>query len=629
MYKDNVLHARDHYRNADFATELGTAFDFSDRFTDELLRMREIQLLDRNAWSKFVGCFRNQGCDDEHHAWRCEYWGKMMRGACFTYKALSAKSPDDELYAVLEETVRDMLTTQDELGRFSTYSLEQEFHGWDIWGRKYIMLGFIYFLDICRDDALADEIIEAVKRHADYMIEKLGREEDGKLVIAACSDHWDGLNSCSILEPYMFLYNITKKQRYFDFAEYIISFGGTVHTNFFELAYEDKIPIHKYPETKVYEMISCFEGLAEYVKVTGNEHYKEAIIRFGRRILREEATIIGCLGCQFESFDHAVVEQFNENHRGVMQETCVTVTWMKFLWQLWRMTGDACFMDAFESAQYNAMSAALRSHINMEENSGVPIPIHSYNPLRHDIRFEEVGGKQYIEPDLYYGCCVCISSAGYALNTLVSAGQSKDGLYINLFRTGTITTKDITLTVNAKNYASEGKVSFRVDECAAGSMKLNIRFPQWAYRKACLHIDGTSLTLDADKTEHPGYYSIFVKEGSEFMLEFPLVLRYIHPKDVADTPTGYVPYVAVRLGPQVYALDETFDEEPAYPIDDREGIWTWELAEGNSHATEEVPVPCRSIVKVPLKNGEKLTLVDYPSAGQEKGHKVCAWIKMM
>ena len=125
-------------------------------------------------------------------------------------------------------------------------------------------------------------------RHADYMISKLGREEDGKLVIAACTNNWDGLNSCSILEPYMLLYNITGEQRYLDFAEYIISFGGTLHANLFDLAYEDKTPIFQYHVTKAYEMISCFEGLAEYVKVTGNEYYREAVIRFGRRVLREE-----------------------------------------------------------------------------------------------------------------------------------------------------------------------------------------------------------------------------------------------------------------------------------------------------------------------------------------------------
>ena len=621
MYKEKIRSRCDHYRDADFAVELGAAFDFSDRFTDEQLRMREIQLLDRNAWSKFVGCFKNQGCDDEHHAWRCEYWGKMMRGACYIYRALSAKTPDDELYAVLEETVRDMLTAQDELGRFSTYTLGAEFHGWDIWGRKYIMLGFIYFLDICRDDELADEIVKALMRHADYMIEKLGREEDGKLVIAACTDHWDGLNSCSVLEPFMLLYNITHEQRYLDFGEYVISFGGTLHTNLFHLAHEDKTPIHQYPVTKAYEMISCFEGLAEYVKITGNEYYKEAIIRFGRRVLREETTIIGCLGCEYESFDHAVVEQFNEEHRGIMQETCVTVTWMKFLWQLWRMTGDADFMDAFEIAGYNAMSASLRRHIDMEANSGVPIPIHSYNPLRHEVRFEEVGGRQYIEPDLYYGCCVCISTAGFALNTLAAAAVHKNHLFINLFRTGTITTDDITLTMDAKNYIAGGyDVSFTVEKCRDAKI-LAIRIPAWNNRTAHLMLDDMTIPVNASDS---GYFSLSVKEGAHFKLSFMPKFTYITPSDVSDVPTNCDKYLAVRQGPQIYAIDDTDENEGIYEIDTESGCGSWVLA---GH-TEEAPVPCRTMLKLPLKNGEKLTLVDYPSAGQEDGHKVSAWIKL-
>ena len=64
----------------------------------------------------------------------------MMRGACFTLASLPAGEETDELYAVLEITVRDLLTTQDGLGRISTYSAEKEFRGWDLWGRKYVML---------------------------------------------------------------------------------------------------------------------------------------------------------------------------------------------------------------------------------------------------------------------------------------------------------------------------------------------------------------------------------------------------------------------------------------------------------------------------------------------------------
>ena len=61
-----------------------------------------------------------------------EYWGKLMRGACMTWQYTG----DQELYKILREAVLKLLDTQDEEGRISTYSRQEEFNGWDIWCRK-------------------------------------------------------------------------------------------------------------------------------------------------------------------------------------------------------------------------------------------------------------------------------------------------------------------------------------------------------------------------------------------------------------------------------------------------------------------------------------------------------------
>ena len=60
---------------------------------------------------------------------------------------------DEELYDVLTESVRDMLTVAEGDGRVSTYERESEFNGWDMWSRKYVILACEYYLDICRDEA--------------------------------------------------------------------------------------------------------------------------------------------------------------------------------------------------------------------------------------------------------------------------------------------------------------------------------------------------------------------------------------------------------------------------------------------------------------------------------------------
>ena len=112
------------------------------------------QLKDRAQWKKFVDVFRLRP-DAEDHAWRGEFWGKMMRGGCLVYEY----TKDGELYDVLTETVKDMLTTADDDGRVSSYIREQEFDAWDLWCRKYVILALEYYLDICKDNSLKTKII--------------------------------------------------------------------------------------------------------------------------------------------------------------------------------------------------------------------------------------------------------------------------------------------------------------------------------------------------------------------------------------------------------------------------------------------------------------------------------------
>ena len=68
--------------------------------------VQEKQLKDRELWKLFVNQFRIHS--DAHGEWRGEFWGKMMRGAAMVYQC----AEDEELFEILTETVRDILTTQ-------------------------------------------------------------------------------------------------------------------------------------------------------------------------------------------------------------------------------------------------------------------------------------------------------------------------------------------------------------------------------------------------------------------------------------------------------------------------------------------------------------------------------------
>ena len=123
------------------------------------------QLLDRNLWTLFTSQFKAPGADNDG-GWRGEYWGKMMMGACFILEATG----DQRLYEVVEQTVRDILACERDDGRISTYDTAHELTGWDLWSRKYVMVGLEYFLPLCRDDRLADGILQSLCRQMDAIL---------------------------------------------------------------------------------------------------------------------------------------------------------------------------------------------------------------------------------------------------------------------------------------------------------------------------------------------------------------------------------------------------------------------------------------------------------------------------
>ncbi|MBP5730526.1 MAG: glycoside hydrolase family 127 protein [Clostridia bacterium] len=171
------------------------------------------QLLRRDLWRDFVSMFR-LGLDSDNNGWRGEYFGKMMRGGCFTY----ALTRDRELYGVLTEAIEDILTTQRPDGVISSYRAGEDYRGWDMWARKYVLLAMFYYMEICADDGLKKRVLDSAKRQLKAIMRVVGPAEDGKTPITRTSVCWRGLNSSSILEPVMLYYKLTGDPELLKFA---------------------------------------------------------------------------------------------------------------------------------------------------------------------------------------------------------------------------------------------------------------------------------------------------------------------------------------------------------------------------------------------------------------------------
>ncbi len=587
------------------------AFDYSGLIDKAIRHIEKIQAMRTDLWEVFVKQFTYSPDDDGR--WRCEYWGKMMRGACFTYMYTQNKA----LYAVLSKSVRDLMATQDELGRIATYSVEKEFNGWDVWGRKYVMLGLQYFMDICDDEEFKKEILDCICRHADYIISKIGYEEDGKKLLYNCSSSLKGINCCSILEPFVRLYNLTDDKKYLDFATYIVDIGAMADGDMFELICEGKLYPYEMPVTKAYETMSCLEGLTEYYRVTKIEKYRTALISFAKKIAERDTTIIGCGGCTHELFDFSTLNQTATDYEGIMLETCVTVTWMKFCYQLLCLSGESFFADCIELSSYNAMLGSINTD-GCTTNYGFAFD--SYAPVYMDTRNRMIGGHNGMENNtVHYGCCACIGAAGTALMGLSSVLQGEDGIYTNLYIPGNVKVKspkgtDFILKIETE-YPVEPDVNIFV-QGAKGEEEFTLAFriPAWC-KKPCLKVNGQVIDVKS------GEYAKISRKWNccdKIELYFEMGMELVKaPFGGIETDAGSKYLVAFKRGPVVFARDRRLGEEIDSLIDTN----VYDNGYVDAIPSSKADFVTEQQYTIPMKDGSSITVVDFQSAGKTWNEK--------
>ena len=285
-----------------------------------------------------------------------EFWGKTVRALCHHYQY----SGDPRLRTLLDATLVDLLTTQTPDGCISDYAPAKQPFNTDVWDRKYALLGLINGYETTGDP----KVLEAATRMADQLLTQVGPATKIRVVDTAyitgpphpnqIPGGFQGIESSSILEPVLRLYRLTGKPSYFAFAKNIVEVeGGSKRGNIFEAAFAGKDakdfggdgdPNHAVAHA--YSIISCFEGLVEYYRATGNEHWKQAALNFYTNVLNKETVIVGaCCGLGGVNNGLAPTEQFN--YSAFFQtcpvrdglEGCTHARWMAFCRHLLQLTG--------------------------------------------------------------------------------------------------------------------------------------------------------------------------------------------------------------------------------------------------------------------------------------------------
>lgn len=478
-------------------------------YPGSLVRLvEEKEFLDESKYHLFASQFDLRS--DASGSWRGEYWGKFVRGACTCYRYL----PSQKLYRCIENSVLEMVEIAKKNGTLSTYPPEKDLFGWDVWSRKYALLGMLSYYQISKSEAKKRKVLREVERQATLLTKQIGPKKSQKGILET-SSIYGSLNSASILGLYCNLFSLTKKQRYLDFASYIVSTGLSYKENLFEkLEKTDEDP-YQWETRKAYEMIACFQGVLRYGLITSDPHWIELTKEFVRRVERSEFTLIGGLGLDSEFFSHSKALQAQPTHQSGL-ETCVTVSFMSLLMDLLSLTGDASYAQMLETICFNALPGSVNDqNQTMELAEGriwhgdtYDTPPHesylfdSYTPLVNGRRATLIGGYQRMQDDRSYGCCAANGGYGLGLMGQFACMKREKGFDVNFYSPFSLKTthndKPIALQMKANLFQS-GKVTLRVIGNGT-SFALRLLAPTWG--KARISINGEEVL----PLEENGYF---------------------------------------------------------------------------------------------------------------------------
>ncbi|MDR6783366.1 DUF1680 family protein [Pedobacter africanus] len=522
----------------------------------------------------------------ETRYWQSEFWGKWFTAACDAYRY----TKDPLILARLKQAAEGLMATQTKDGYIGNYKEDARLKEWDIWGRKYCLLGLLSYYEISKDK----KSLNSAKRLADHLIKEIGNRNISRF------GNFRGMAASSVLEPVVLLYNYTGDDKYLAFAEAIVAGweqddgAKLISKSLKEIHVADRFPKPKNwfsPENgqKAYEMMSCYEGLIELYKVTKKEEYKVAVEKVVADIIDTEIMVTGSgssLECWYGGKSKQGIPAKN------MMETCVTATWIKLCNRMLQLTGKPGYADEIEKAFYNALLGS------MTPDGGSWSKYSELNGHRH------LGEMQCGMP---LNCCMASGPRGMMVIPKMAVMADKYGPVVNFF--GNISAKvkleNLEVSITQKSlFPKSDEVVIYVEPAKKAVFNLKVRIPGWS--------DHTSIILNGDtiKNIKSGSYAELNREwnkGDKIVIKLDL-------KGKIRTDENKT-HFAVQYGPLILAADQRFNPGQTYryfePVTDK-------LQQIKCTLVESKDPDIFFLAKIPFRTSGQLTelsLTDYASSG--------------
>ena len=584
--------------NAVDALPLGAALlggTAGEKFRNVIFERMTSEKAQKEIFSEAEAAFKN--CIDDEKPpvglWQGEFWGKLIISACRGCRYTG----DENLKEFIRGSVCRVLEFQRPDGYLGSYKNERQIFKaevkevqrltgydwpcdwtWNIWCRKYTLWAMLEAYELLHDE----KILSACIAFTDQLIDMLN---DMGAKICETGTFW-GLPSGSILKPVLILYRLTENKKYLDFALEIAHEWQDDTTRCCKIikCALAEMPIHlwnyetndiapssvnaaagllesrRYEDShKAYEMMSCFDGLCELYRITGEKIYLAATENFWRVLIKYEYNTLFSVGFN-DIFIHA------SNYQSAITELCDVVHFMRLAGELYKLTADTQYLDYFEMAFYNPFLAGVTRDGSWGARGVRGTEAHMYDE-------GQVGLK-------YSHCCVNNMARGFAnMAELVACRRGRD-IYINFCNEAIISADGIKICIS-DGYLQYMKANIEIE--SEGARKLMLRMPSWS-KKTTVTVNGktfdagTGTYFEAEISDGKSVINVEFDKGVRILKGdynfnfFPMtpymLLRYFSGEEIfgdkinRDTVTGDN-RARICIGASMLALSRDFGADAA------------------------------------------------------------------
>ena len=244
--------------------------------------------------------------------------------------------------------------------------------------------------------------------------------------------------------------------------------------------------------------------------------------------------------------DESFGDSFELPNDRAYAETCASIAYYMWTWRLLLATGRKRYADLMEQLAYNLIAGSTSQDFKRFFYSN---PLH--RRADHLAAFDEESSERME----WYRVSCCPPNIGRLIASIEQYAVSENPaeVLIHQFlhgKFGSDTNQPWSISIST-NYPQSGTIKIVINEM--GDQRLKVRIPEWCKT--------FQTVVNGKNVESPSLDSGYLvlkncKSGDQIEIIFVMAFEYVYPHALLDSSRGMV---AVRRGPEIYALDQSWN----------------------------------------------------------------------